>query len=409
MKPRRVVITGVGIATPIGNSLPAACQALQEGRSGIVAMPEWDKIVDLRTRLAGVVQGVDLSAYPRKKLRTMGRVARLAAFATDQAITASRLDQTMLQSGSLGLAYGSTSGSSESLERFCGSLFTNYSLRGLSSTGYLKFMSHTCAANLGQFFHIQGRVISTCSACTSGSQAIGCGYEAIKFGLQDVMICGGAEEMHFATAVTFDLMYATSSTFNQTPEQSPRPFDQARDGLVIGEGAGTLVLEDYDHAMKRGAPMLAEIIGYGTNCDGRHMTSPSERGMREAMLLALRDANLSPADIDYINAHGTATEVGDIAESKATQAIFSQTTPFSSTKGHIGHTLGACGAIEAAFCLGMFQENFLAPTKNLTHIDPRCATLAYLQEPMLHRSNIIMSNNFAFGGVNTSLIFRRLD
>ena len=301
MTPRRVVITGVGVASPIGNSLDEVCRSLQTGRHGIVAMPAWDRIADLRTRLGGVVD-LDLDhRWPRKKTRTMGRVALLATYATEQALAMAGLsDDPAISGGNLGLAYGSTSGSSEALAEFCGTLFVNLNMRGLQSTGFLKFMAHTCAANLAQFYGVRGRIIPTNSACTSGAQAIGFAYESIKFGLQDVMIAGGGDEMHYTTAVTFDLMYATSANFNDRPDLSPRPFDVRRDGLVVGEGAGTLILEARDHALARGANILGEVHGFGTNCDGIHMTAPSEPGMRAAMALALRDAGIGPERIDYV-------------------------------------------------------------------------------------------------------------
>ena len=404
MTPRRVVITGVGVASPIGNSLDEVSNSLQTGRHGIVTMPDWDKVTDLRTRLAGVVN-LDLDhRWPRKKTRTMGRVALLATYATEQALAMSGLEAERIGSGTVGLAYGSTSGSSEALAEFCSTLFINMSMRGLQSTSFLKFMAHTCAANLAQFFGVRGRIIPVNSACTSGAQAIGFAYESIKYGQQDVMIAGGSDEMHYTTAVTFDLMYATSANFNDRPDLSPRPFDVRRDGLVVGEGAGTLILEDRDHALARGANILGEIHGFGTNCDGIHMTAPSEPGMRAAMQLALRDAGIGPGDIDYINAHGTATDIGDIAEATATRAVFDRPVPISSSKSFTGHTMGACGAIESAFCVAMMRDGFLAPTRNLEEVDPRCEGLDHIRELRRESPRTIMSNNFAFGGVNTSLI-----
>ncbi|HRI06838.1 MAG TPA: beta-ketoacyl-ACP synthase [Nannocystaceae bacterium] len=409
MQPKRVVITGVGLASPIGNTLPDALGALQSGRHGIHYMRDWERIGDMRTRLGGVVE-LDLSGrYPRKKIRSMGRVSLLATYATEAAIADARLDPELVSSGRVGLAYGSTTGSSDAMEEFCGTLFTNYSLKGLSANSYLKMMSNTCAANLGHFFQIRGRIITTCSACTSGAQAIGYAYESVKYGLQEVMVAGGAEELHFASAATFDLMFATSAGYNERPDQSPRPFDAARDGLVIGEGAGTVVLESLDRALARGATIHGEILGYGTNCDGAHVTAPDENGMAGAMLLALQSAGLDPSAIDYVNAHGTATEIGDIAESQATRRVFGRAVPISSSKSFTGHTLGACGAIELLYCLGMMQGRFLAPTRNLTQVDPRCADLDYVREPRPAEPRIIMSNNFAFGGVNTSLILGRHD
>lgn len=404
---RRVVVTGFGIDSPIGCSADEVSTSLRTGRHGIKAMPEWGHIPDLQTRIGGAVTGLDLMAhFPRRKRRTMGLVALFAAHSAEQAIAQAGLSAEQLASGRCGIAYGSTTGSSQALEEFCGPLFTQHTMRGLDSSSYLKFMTHTCAANLAAFFGIRGRVIPAISACTSGSQSIGFAYEAIKHGMQDVMIAGGAEELHYATAVTFDLLMATSIRYNERPELSPRPFDVKRDGLVIGEGAGTLVLEAYEHARARGAKILGEIVGFGTNCDGLHITAPSEEGMQGAMELALADGRVHPTDVDYVNAHGTGTEIGDIAETNATYAVFKREIPISTMKSYTGHTLGACGAMEAIFCLLMMRDGFVAPNRNLDEVDPRCAKLGYVREVIDRRPRTIMTNNFAFGGVNTSIVLR---
>jgi 3-oxoacyl-[acyl-carrier-protein] synthase II len=267
-------------------------------------------------------------------------------------------------------------------------------------------MSHTCAANLAQFFEVRGRILSTCTACTSGSQGIGYAFEAVKNGYQEVMIGGGAEELHVMEAAVFDILYS-ASTRNQEPHLTPRPFDEKRDGLVVGEGAGTFVLENLEHAQARQATIYGEIRGFGTNCDGQHLTHPSPQGMEQVMRLALKSAELDPCDIHYVNAHGTATEVGDIAESAATHAVFGDKVPVSTLKGHLGHTLGACGALEAWITLEMLTEAWAAPTLNLDDIDPRCAPLDYIRSvPRPLNGSTAMSNNFAFGGINTSLILQ---
>jgi len=407
---RRVVVTGAGVASPIGNDRQVVGESLREGRHGIAPVPEWGVVEDLLTKVGAKVRDLDLEKrYPRKKRRTMGKVALLATYATEGAVEEAGIDASILGSGRAGVAYGSTFGSGSSFETYCDALYKRQpmSMRGLESTGFLKYMAHTCAANLAQYFEIRGRMIATCSACTSGSQAIGAAYEAIKHGQQDVMIAGGAEELHFTAAVTFDLLMATSTGHGDDPAATPRPFDRARDGLVIGEGAGTLVLESEAHARARGATILAELVGYGTNCDGAHLTQPAADGMRGALELALADAGLAPSEVDYVNAHGTGTPVGDVAESHATRAVFERAVPISSTKSYTGHTLGACGAIEAVFCLAMMEQGFLAANRNLDEIDPECAPLGYLREVVAASPRVVMSNNFAFGGVNTSLIFRR--
>jgi 3-oxoacyl-[acyl-carrier-protein] synthase II len=277
-------------------------------------------------------------------------------------------------------------------------------MKGLESNAYFRLMTHTCAVNVGHFYRVQGRIVPTCTACTSGSQAIGTGYELIRDGMQDVMVCGGAEEMHYTTAVTFDLLMATSVHFNDRPDDSPRPFDAQRDGLVIGEGGGAVVLESLEHARARGAEILAEVRGYGNNCDGSHLTMPHQDGMKRVMRLSLQDAGVSADDIDYVNGHGTGTEIGDAAESQATTEIFGRAVPFSSQKGYVGHTLGACGAMEFAWTVEMLRGGWIAPCRNLDQVDERCEGLDYVRETREQKLNTVMTNNFAFGGINTSLV-----
>jgi 3-oxoacyl-[acyl-carrier-protein] synthase II len=260
---------------------------------------------------------------------------------------------------------------------------------------------------VGLFFKLKGRVIPSASACTSGSQGIGYAYEAIKFGLQDVMLAGGAEELCPTMAALFDALYA-ASTRNDEPQLTPRPFDRDRDGLVIGEGSCTLVLEELDHAMKRGARIYAEVAGFATNADGAHITQPHAETMQVVMRQALLDAALEPNQIAYVSAHGTATERGDIAESHATQSVFGSNIPISSLKSYTGHTLGACGALEAMVAIRMMREGWFHPTLNLEHPDSHCADLDYIMGGGRNiDAEYVMSNNFAFGGINTSLVFSR--
>ena len=405
---RRVVITGVGLTSPIGNDLDAVSRALREDRSGVRAWPEWGEVKRLRTRL-GAPAIVDLSTLPRKGTRTMGRVAQLSTWATQKAVDDAGLSAELLSSGRLGIAYGSTSGSTASIEEFVGSLLDRHTLDGIQSATYLRFMSHTCPANLAQYFAVRGRIITTCSACVSSSQAIGYAYEAVRSGTQDAMLAGGAEELGVAAAAIFDIMFATSAAYNDRPAESPRPFDASRDGLVVGEGAGTLVLESLESARARNARVYAEILGFGTNCDGYHMTAPHENGMARVIELALADARLSADRIDYVNAHATGTDIGDSTESRATLRVLGGKVPVSSTKGFTGHTLGGCGAIESIFCLAMLRDGFLAPSRNLVQVAPDCAPLDYvIGAPREARPSVIMNNNFAFAGINTSLIFGRI-
>ncbi len=403
------MVTGVGLVSPIGNTLQDATQALLTGRHGIGIATEWGDWQGIEARLCAKVPPYDPGKYTRKQMRTMGVVAKMALAATHSAVGDAGLSEELLRSGTVGLAYGSTDGSTSSSQGYYEKLYQTKSFVGLQSAMYLQFMSHTCAANISAIFGITGRVTPICSACTSASQSIGHGYEMIAHGLEEVMICGGAEESHHTVAGVFDLMLAESVAYNDAPDKSPRPFDVDRDGMVVGEGAGTLVLESYEHAKARGAEIHAEVIGYGTNCDGGHLTSPSDHGMAGAMTRALADAKISKDDVDYINAHGTGTEIGDIAEAAATHRVLGADVPISSTKSYTGHTLGGCGAIESAYIFGMFKEGFLPHTRNLEKPDPRCAPLNYLMgEPRQARPNIVMNNNFAFGGINTSILYKRI-
>mgnify|MGYP001812620522 FL=1 len=404
----RVAVTGAGFYSPIGNDWDEVSANLERGANGVRYFSEWARYDGLNALLGADVKSFEPpSSFTRKRTRTMGRVSLLATAASEKALRqAGLLDDPVLQSGRTGVSYGSSTGSTDAVTEF-GRMLWNESLDRINGTSYLRMMGHTAPVNIGVFFGLQGRVYTTSSACTSGSQGIGYAYEAIRHGQQDIMIAGGAEELCPTEVAVFDTLYATS-TMNDHPERTPRPFDRDRDGLVIGEGACTLVLENLEHAQARGAPILAELVGFGTNSDGRHVTQPSAETMRIAMKLALADAGLDPGDIGYVSAHGTATERGDIAESHATLKMFGERMPISSMKSYMGHTLGACGALESWFAVEMMNREWFAPTVNLDNPDERCAPLDYIMgEGRRLEMDYVMNNNFAFGGINTSLIFRR--
>lgn len=404
---KRVVVTGMSAITALGDQWPVFKQALQRGENAVQVMSDWDYLPELNTQLAApVTHFIKPAHYTRKQVRSMGRVAIMSTRTTELALEqAGLLDDPSLTDGSTGVSFGSSTGSTQPLIAFAKMMETG-SMAGFTATSYIQMMAHTAPVNVGVFFGIKGRVITTSSACTSGSQGIGYAYEAIKFGRQKIMVAGGAEELCVTEAAVFDTLYATS-TKNQTPKLTPRPFDTERDGLVIGEGAGTLILEEYEHAKARGATILAEIIGFGCNSDGQHVTQPTSATMQIAIEMALQDANLSADKIGYVNAHGTSTDRGDIAESHATfNALGAK--PISSLKSYLGHTLGACGAIEAWASINMMTDNWFAPTINLTEIDSQCAALDYITgQGREIQTDYVMSNNFAFGGINTSLIFKR--
>jgi 3-oxoacyl-[acyl-carrier-protein] synthase II len=337
----------------------------------------------------------------------MGRVGVLSVLAVRDAIADSGLPTDLIASPQCGVSFGSTAGSSQSQEEFLRPVMIDRSLRGLQASTYLHFMSHTCAANIALVFGCKGPVIASCTACTSGSQGIGLGYEQIRFGRSSVVLAGGADELHVLHAGIFDILLATSSRYNDSPDRSPRPFDADRDGLVVGEGSGCLLLEELEHARHRGAHIYGEIIGYGSSCNGTHPTNSDPIGIQLAMEAGLRDAGLAPHEIQHINAHATATDIGDAAEAIALHEVFGSAVPISAIKGYMGHTLGACGAIEAAATLVMMAEGFMAPSRNLKHPDPKLPPLDHVMgDPREAKLTTTMSNNFAFGGINTSLVFR---
>lgn len=404
----RVVVTGGGAISSLGNTWQEIRSTLKGVTNRVRYMHEWDIYPDLRVRLASPVDDFIIPKHYRKKqTRSMGRVAQLAVSATEQALaSADLLGHPVLRAGSTGIAYGSATGSSTAALEFF-SLLENQSMDRINPTTYLRMMSHTAAVNLEIFFGTTGRIYTTSSACTAGSQGIGYAYEAIKCGQQLVMLAGGAEELCPTQAAVFDTILG-ACVDNQNPKGVPRPFDQLRDGLVLGEGACTLVLENLEHALDRNAPILAEVIGFGTNSDGAHLIRPQAETMAQVMRLALQDADINATDIGYVNMHGTATEHGDIAETQATVQVLGENKPVSSLKGYMGHSLGACGAFEAWTSIQMMNEGWFAPTLNLVDIDPRCAGPDYIQNtPRDLETNIVMSNNFAFGGINTSLLFQR--
>lgn len=407
---KRVVVTGVGGISPLGRDWPTIQARLASYRNAVRYMPEWDRYPDLNTRLGAPVTDFETPAHwTRKQLRSLGRVSRLCVAAAEDALSdAGLLDDPSIRDGRMGVACGSSTGSTADVSDMAKLLIDGVS-PGFNANTYVRMMPHTTAANIAIFFGLTGRVIPTSCACASGSQGIGYAYESIKYGMIDMMLAGGGEELCPSEAYVFDSLYATSLK-NDQPEASPSPYDSGRDGLVIGEGAGILVLESLEHARARGARIYAEVAGYASNCDGSHVTRPEQATMHACMQAALRDAGIAPSAVGYVNGHGTATEHGDIAETLATEALFGDAMPLSSLKSYMGHTLGACGALESWFSIEMMRQKWFAPTLNLVDVDPRCGQLDYIRGEARHiDTEYVVNNNFAFGGLNTSLVFRRLD
>jgi len=403
---RRVVITGMGVVSALGPTVDASLARLRVLENCVERITDLEGYKGLNSHLGCLAGFVRPAGWNRKTTRSMGPVAEYALAATEQAVADAGLDDATIRSGRCGVAYGSCSGSIRAhLDLF--SMFYAHEVRNITSNTYIKLMPQTTACNLSVHFGTHGRLVPTGTACTSGSLAVGSSYELIKFGIQDVMLAGGAEEFSPSQVAVFDTLYATSLR-NDAPKTAPAPYDRDRDGLVVGEGAATLVLEECEHAKARGAKILAEVVGFCENTDGTHVTNPNSETMALAIRGSLADAGLSADAIGYVNGHGTATREGDVAETKATYDVFARAVPISSTKSYVGHTLGACGALEAALTVRMMAEGWFHPTLNLSTPDPACAPLDYIAgEGRRLDVEYAMSNNFAFGGVNTSLVFRR--
>jgi len=405
---RRVVVTGMSGVTAFGNDWQSVEPKLRDCQNATQYMPSYEQYDGLNTKLAAPILDFELPKhYKRKQVRGMGRVSKLATVATENALSqAGLIGNDVLTNGQTGIAYGSSTGSTDAIGAF-GVMLNEKTTKAITATTYVQMMPHTTAVNVGLFFGLKGRVIPTSSACTSGSQAIGYAYEAIKHGYQTVMVAGGAEELCPTESAVFDTLFATSLK-NKAPKSTPRPYDSDRDGLVIGEGAGTLVLEEYEHAVARGATIYAEIIGFASNCDATHVTQPQMETMQICMEMALQNADITAEKIDYVSAHGTATDRGDIAESNATANALGK-VPISSLKSYFGHTLGACGAIEAWLGLEMMHTGWFNPTLNLENLDEQCGDLDYIAGQGRELDvKYLMSNNFAFGGINTSIIFKKM-
>ncbi len=405
---RRVVVTGMSGVTAFGNDWQSVEPKLRDCQNATQYMPSYEQYDGLNTKLAAPILDFELPKhYKRKQVRGMGRVSKLATVATENALSqAGLIGNEVLTNGQTGIAYGSSTGSTDAIGAF-GVMLNEKTTKAITATTYVQMMPHTTAVNVGLFFGLKGRVIPTSSACTSGSQAIGYAYEAIKHGYQTVMVAGGAEELCPTESAVFDTLFATSLK-NEDPKSTPRPYDSDRDGLVIGEGAGTLVLEEYEHAVARGAKIYAEIIGFASNCDAAHVTQPQMETMQICMEMAMQNAGITAEKIDYVSAHGTATDRGDIAESNATANALGK-VPISSLKSYFGHTLGACGAIEAWLGLEMMHTGWFNPTLNLENLDEQCGDLDYITGQGRELDvKYLMSNNFAFGGINTSIIFKKM-
>jgi 3-oxoacyl-[acyl-carrier-protein] synthase II len=403
---QRVVITGYGAVTPIGYSVAEMMRGLDAGACGTRRMPEsWNRFGRLRCQVGAAVDVRDPKAIPRAQRRTMSNMSIFAVQAAAQALQHARLDPAAIPANPrFGCIMGSTTGSPDTLAHSYELLLAKHEYMLLGASEFFRCVSHTVALNVAQYLGIRGVVSATSAACASGLQAVGAGFDQIRLGRQDVMLCGGGEELHETTVGSFDILYAASSKFNDAPSQTPRPFDARRDGLVCGEGAGVIVLESLDHARRRGAAILAEVIGYHTCNNGTHVSQSDDASMVTCMTVALQSAGLAPADIGYVNAHATGTPQGDAAEVRAIHTVFGDRVPVSSLKGNLGHTLGSSGAIELAASVEMMNNGVIYPTHHLSEIAPDCSGIQHVREKTPRRFRAFLKNSFAFGGINAAVV-----
>ncbi len=407
MSLKRVVITGVGVVTPFGNGLAALMKGIAEGRSAVQRMEGWEQYIGLHSLVAAPVTIQDEKRIPRQKRRSMGRMSIFAAQAADEAMADAGIVLADENLWKIGCVIGSTMGSAKSINDTFETMLPDKDLSRLNSTMFFQCMSHTAAVNVAQYLGLNGTVMAPAAACASALHAIGTGYDLIRLGRQDVLLCGGAEELHPTVTGSFDILFATSTKYNDRPQQTPRPFDRDRDGLVCGEGSGLVVLEDYDRAIKRNAKIYAEIVGYSTTANGLHVSQSNRESMVSCMRQALGEAGAKAASIDYVSAHATATIQGDQEEAEAIREVFGTTVPVSSLKGYIGHTLGASGAIELAASLSMMEQGVIYPTLNLENVGPECEGIQHVMEPLRKQVRTVLKNGFAFGGINAALVYRK--
>jgi len=405
--PRRIVVTGFGAVTPYGCGVPTMWQALREGRTAVRCCPALAQVQGLRTTVAAEVPEVDAQWIDRKKRRYMSKMSIYATVAAQEAIRMAALTPEQVLDVRTGVCLGSTTGSTFEIEHLFGEVLKERNIAGVKSTHFFKIMSSSCAANVAQALGIRGRLLAPSAACATGTIAIGLGAESIALGKQDVMICGGADELHALTVGVFDTLEASSRGYNDRPEMTPRPFDRDRDGIVCGEGAGVVILESLEHARERNAPILGEIKGFAVNSSPEDIANPGPESMRQCMRTAVEESGLATEEIGYLNAHATGTLRGDSAECEAVESVFGRDIPVSSLKGHMGHTMAACGTLELIATLLMLRDGVLLPTRNLREPDDTCGRLNLLMQTEHRQVEAAISNNFALGGVNSAVVIRR--
>lgn len=403
---RRVVITGMGIYSCIGKNLDEVKESLQEGKSGIVYDKDRESF-GFRSCLTGMVAPLTLKKELHRRQRiSMGEESTYAYVATIEALKNAKINQEYIDANEVGIIYGNDSTSKsviESVDKIRDKKDTTL----VGSGAIFKAMNSTVTMNLSTIFKLTGVNFTISAACASGSHSIGMAYQLIKSGLQDCVICGGAQEINKFGMASFDGL-GVFSLNTDDPAKASRPFDKDRDGLVPSGGGATLIVESYESAIKRGAPILGEIIGYGFSSNGDHISTPNSKGPAKAMQKALDQANMSPETIDYINAHATSTPIGDANEAKAIFDVFGACkTPVSSTKSMTGHECWMAGASEVIYSMLMMEHSFIAPNINLENPDESASKLNLINKTLNKKIDVFLSNSFGFGGTNSALIIKK--
>lgn len=402
----RVVITGMGIYSCIGKDMQEVTDSLYKGKSGIVLDPE-RKAFGYRSGLTGYIERPELKGLLDRRARLMmPEQAEFAYMATREALAQAGMDQDYIDKTPVGLLYGNDSSAKAVIEA-TDIMREKKDTMLVGSGSVFQTMNSTVNMNLATIFKLRGVNFTVSAACASGSHAIGLGYMFIKNGMQDAVICGGAQEVNLYAMGNFDAIAAFSVREND-PTRASRPFDRNRDGLVPSGGAATVILESLESAQRRGATILGEVLGYGFSSNGGHISNPTVDGPVRSLQIALQDAGLQAADIEYINAHATSTQAGDASEARAINEVFGGSRPYvSSTKSMTGHECWMAGASEIVYSMLMMQNDFIAPNINLENPDDDAAKLNIVTEAISKKFNIFLSNSFGFGGTNSSLIVRR--
>ena len=403
----RVVITGMGIYSTIGYNIDEVTNSLYKGKSGII-FDEARKNMGFRSALTGSIKRPILKGVLSRRMRVgLPEQGEYAYIATMEALTNAGLDEGFLDKNEVGIFYGNDS-SATAVIGAADTLREKKDTMMIGSASIFQSMNSTVTMNLSVILKLKGINFTVSGACASGSHSIGMGYLMIKQGLQDTVICGGAQEINALSMCNFDALNAFS-TREDEPTKASRPFDRDRDGLVPSGGAATVILESYESAVKRGAPILGEVMGYGFSSNGDHISVPNVDGPVRSLEKALKDANVNPADIDYLNAHATSTPVGDLNEAKAIYKVFNKgRVPISSTKGMTGHEMWMGGASEVIYSMLMAKNSFIAPNLNLENPDEDSAKLNIITKPTEHKIETFLSNSFGFGGTNSTLIIKNI-